>query len=155
VSNAALIAVLFLGLYLYASIKAEEGSTLTNVAPDDRIRAIAEAINKIENGGDPNGGRRNNPGNIVDTITKEIKVFATPAEGWQALYNKLNIDFVEATSRVYSPNMTWREVAWMWVNGTGVGVAITHPGDSPDAWAAVVASELSVGMDSTVAEYLA
>jgi hypothetical protein len=141
-----------LGLWFLYQRWEEQGNSLVNTTPTDKIKLIAQAIAHAENGSS-RVNARNNPGNIREVAGGPITTYDSLDIGWQKLYNKLDFDFVSGRSHIYSARMTWREVAWMWVNGGPVGTA-GAPQDNPDNWASVVASDLGVDVTSTVAAYL-
>lgn len=152
-------------LFVIGEYAGEKGVIPVIGTVSDKIRAFASAIATAE------GYTRgpgvipydyNNPGDLVDPVTKTYTRFATadpnaspddPNDGWAALWRKLIFD-TSGASAVYSPSMTFQQFAWMWVNGTAPGDNLTHPGDAPDAWAATVAGALQVDPLSTVGEYL-
>ena len=106
-----------------------------------RVQQLVDAISGIE------GGSASNPGNIKDSLGN----IAETAD----LTAKINFDFVEGWSTLYSPDMTFKQLAWMYVAGTVPGDwGKVAPGDNPDNWAAYVAGKLGVGVDSTVGEFL-
>lgn len=81
------------------------------MSPTRKIRRIAEAIAVAEGYGKPGAipTVRNNPGNIRDS-TGAIATFATPAEGWAALYRQVLL-MLTGESRFYRPDMTLAEIA--------------------------------------------
>jgi hypothetical protein len=138
------LAVVIIGLW-YLSQQAEEGVIpLAAGGPSDQVVLVAQAIAKAEGYGIPGAipTTHNNPGDITDSSGAKI-TYPDPATGWNALYNKIQFDLVTGLSHVYSPNMTWQEVAWMWVAGTQPGG--NHNGsDYPDSWAATVTNAIGV-----------
>lgn len=106
-----------------------------------RVEQLASAISGIE------GGSPSNPGNIKDSL-------GNIAES-ASLVAKLNFDFVEGWSTLYSPDMSFKQLAWMYVAGTVPGDwSKVAPTDNPDNWAAYVSGQLGVSVDSTVGEFL-
>jgi len=55
---------------------------------------------------------RNNPGDLK-LSAGQITTFATPAEGWEALYHQLEL-MRDGTSRYYGPGMTLAEAGRIW-----------------------------------------
>lgn len=131
----------------------DNGQAKANLDRAARINQLATAINKIENGGDPDGGRRCNPGNLCGP-GGDILHFADAATGWEELRARLSFDFIECKSKIYSPAMTFRELAWMWVAGGAPGQVTPRKGDSPETWAAVVAAGCDCAVTSTVGDFL-
>lgn len=106
-----------------------------------RIQQLASAISGIE------GGTPSNPGNIKNSLGN----IAEQAD----LTAKLNYDFVEGWSTLYDPSMTFKQLAWMYVAGTVPGDwSKVATGDNPDNWAAYVAGNLGVSVDSTIGDFL-
>lgn len=104
-----------------------------------RVQQLADAISGIE------GGSPSNPGNIRDgsgSIGESGDLAALLRRG-----------FVTGGSRVYSPDMTFQEFAWMYVAGTAPG-GKHDPRDNPDNWAAYVAGKLGVSTDSRVGDFI-
>ena len=120
------------------------------------IQDIAKAIAHAEGFNIPGAApqRYNNPGDLskgdewgqsVSGYTtlpdgEDLIIFATPDDGWNALYAKLQ-NIADGNSRVYSPDMSWSQIAQHWAGNSG-------------AWASNVAGTLGVSPDSTFAEYL-
>ena len=103
--------------------------------------SIANAIANAEGFGVP--GKiptvRHNPGNLV--ANGQIQTFATDQDGWNALYNQVNL-MISGQSAYYSPGMTWNQIAQSWTT-TG-----------PSTWASNVASTLGVDPNSTLGDYV-
>lgn len=144
---------ILIGIYLLVSVGGEQGvGILSNTTPPTRIVQLAQAINQAENSGRDNSNH--NPGNIRDTVTGNISSYPDIQTGWQRLYNKLDYDFVTGLSTVYSPNMTFRELGWMWVAGGKPGQVQPILGDNPDAWASIVSGYLGVDVTVRVGDFL-
>lgn len=139
-------------VFLWAESQGEQGDLPVNVSPDDRIEQLANAIAYAENGSSLTNFR-NNPGNIRDS-SGAIAVYSDLTAGWQKLYNKLVFDFQSGASTIYSASMSFRALAWMWVNGTAPDAAVINTSDHPDSWAAAVAGQLGVDVNSTVGDFL-
>jgi 8-oxo-dGTP pyrophosphatase MutT (NUDIX family)/GNAT superfamily N-acetyltransferase len=77
-----------------------------------QLDAVIEAISRAE-GAKP---ERNNPGNITDFNTGEIKTFATPEEGRDALEDQLN-RIADGVHPFIKPDMTLREAGLIYSNG--------------------------------------
>ena len=79
--------------------------------PTRKIKRIAEAIAKAEGYGVPGAipTVRNNPGDIKGP-DGEIRWFATPEDGWNALYRQVTMMFT-GESRYYRADMTIAEIA--------------------------------------------
>lgn len=112
----------------------------------DKLWQIAQAIAIAEGYNLPNSNpfKLNNPGDISDGYLtfggeehsgSHVTHFPDAATGWQWLYDKLS-RISQAKSTVYSPEMTWTQVAQKWA------------GDW-QAWAANVTRELGVSSNST------
>ncbi len=135
----AVIIAALVGWVLIMARKAK-ASPLSGVV-QGRVQQLVSAISGIE------GGSPSNPGNIKDSLGN----IAQDAD----LTAKINFDFVEGWSTLYSPDMSFRQLAWMYVAGTVPGDwSKVAPGDNPDNWAAYVAGQLGVPVDSAVGEFL-
>jgi hypothetical protein len=79
--------------------------------PTRKIERIARAIARAEGYGVPGAipTVRNNPGNIKGS-DGVIKTYATPEEGWAALYRQVTMMFT-GESRFYNASMTLAEIA--------------------------------------------
>ena len=114
----------------------------------NQTQVIAQAIAKAEGfGASPTNipTSRNNPGNIKDASGNIIQ-YATPQQGWDALYNQVNL-MISGQSAFYSPDMTWNQIAALYVTG--------NPGSSGGQnWANNVSSTLGVDPNSTLGDYL-
>jgi hypothetical protein len=117
-----IVAIVGLGVALVAGKKAVQTTQLT---VSDGIKAVAEAIARAEGfyvaGSEP--ARANNPGDlkIGDRGYGVIfgkTIFATPEDGWNALYRQL-ILIRNGKSRNFKPTDTWRAVAQTWVGPSG------------------------------------
>lgn len=117
----------------------------------DRIWNICHAVAYAEGaniaGSVPD--RNNNPGDISDWADtygstysdgSDVTTFPDKWTGWEKLYNKwLNI--INGNSSVYSPSMTWVEIAQHWAGDWS-------------AWANNVSSHLGVNEQSPVKDYV-
>lgn len=84
----------------------------TSVTADSRVMRMAQAIARAEGYGVPNAipTLRNNPGNIRSTSPPyEIRTYATPDEGWAALYRQ--VARMLAGSSLYPATWTIEQVA--------------------------------------------
>jgi len=120
-----------------------------NIAPTDKVKGIANAIAKAEgfflNGSEPQ--RAHNPGDlelgdIGNGLLFNKTIFATDADGWNALYHQINL-MISGDSNVYDPSMTWRDIAAKWV-GTS----------DANNWMLNVTKGLGVLPDSTLGDYV-
>lgn len=87
-------------------------SKTTGVNADARVVRMAQAIARAEGYGVPGAipTVRNNPGNIRSTTPPyEIRTYATPDEGWAALYRQ--VARMLAGSSLYPPDWTIEQVA--------------------------------------------
>lgn len=86
--------------------------------------------------------RFNNPGNIFSNGGQTYNTYDSPEEGFAALENTLRGYY--AGSWIAARVTTWRDVAWMYVNGTAPGAAVSRPGsgDDPDRWLSIVQADL-------------
>lgn len=113
----------------------------------DKVKRIADAIAHAEGfyaDGNPLPRRANNPGDLKrgDVGFGEINgktIYGSVADGWAALYKQVGL-MVSGLSKYYKPSMTIREIATIY---TGA--------DSADTWAATVAQQLGVTVDTTLA----
>lgn len=93
------------------------------VATSERVRRFAEAIARAEGwyatgAGTPNRGQRaNNPGNLM-TPEWTLHQYATPEEGWAALYWQIELALT-GRSRYYKPSMTIWQMAETYVGHAG------------------------------------
>lgn len=86
--------------------------------------------------------RYNNPGNIYTSGGAVYATFPTPEAGFQALED--NIRRYNSGSWISPLVTTWRDLAWMWVNGTAPGAADSRGmGDNPDAWLAIIQADIA------------
>ena len=117
----------------------------------DRLWSIAQAIAIAEGYDRPNSNpfHLNNPGDISDGDAQfggephsgsNVTHFPDAQTGWQWLYDKLS-RIANSQSAVYSPSMTWTELAKKWAGNWVV-------------WVANVTKELGVSPDSTFEEYV-
>ena len=81
-------------------------------ARQEQIDKLIEAITRAE-GAKP---ERNNPGNIADFNTGEIKTFDSPEEGKDALAEQLN-RIADGVHPFIKPDMTLREAGLIYSNG--------------------------------------
>jgi len=120
--------------------------------PSPSIQAIAQAIASAEGFG-PAGAiptKANNPGDLCvgdigyGTITssggEKITVFQNAPAGWQALYNQIAL-WINGGSRNINTSMTWAQI----------GAKYAGP-STP--WAANVAAQLGVDVNSTLGDYI-
>lgn len=123
---------------------------------DVRVAELAIAIARAEHGNTiPPTFARNNPGNIRSTVAPyPIATYPTIEAGWDALYALVD-RVADGRSTSYSPSMTWREFAWMYVAGTQPGGEVVSANDKPDVWASYVAGNIGVDVMSTIGEYFA
>jgi hypothetical protein len=153
----AAIFALGLGVYLLVSGKSISGLLGNTVQTTPQIEAIAEAIARAEGfyvaGTAPS--LMHNPGDLSPGDEHGFATggppeyhggsfvihFATDADGWNALRLKLS-NIANGVSAVYSPDMTWNEIASRWAGNSG-------------AWVNNVTSFLGVEKDSTFADYVA
>jgi hypothetical protein len=146
------VIALFTGGYILLNVTGQQdaGKPLgPNSSGDPFIDALASGIAHAEGYFIPfsRPSQNNNPGDITDrniggvTATGVDKgglsIFATPEDGWKALYAKLR-NIMAGSSTVYSNTQSLYNLAWTWtggdqVNGTG----------STQNWADKVASTLS------------
>jgi len=105
--------------------------------PYDRVRRIAAAIAIAEGywvpGSIPN--RRNNPGNLTNPRTGQIRTFASAEEGWRALYRQIE-RILSGESPLYPANGTIRQISRI------------YTATDQDAWARNVARALGVSPDT-------
>lgn len=81
------------------------------------VQAFAQAIAGAEGYGVPNAipTVRNNPGDIKDPSTGQIRTFATADEGWTELYRELDLILPGTAARYgYTADMTIAEFAANW-----------------------------------------
>jgi hypothetical protein len=111
---------------------------------------LANAIAIAEGFGVPGAvpTRANNPGDIAFgdigygvANSAGVTIYASPSDGWAALYNQLNLIF-SLQSHVYNPAMTFLDMAVKWTGGDNAG-----------AWAANVAASLGVQTSTTLADW--
>lgn len=116
----------------------------TNTGSKPQVDRIAEAIAHAEgffvNGSRPQ--RNNNPGNLTDSFGYQtvgydgsFPIFVNVAAGWAALKDQIR-KMLDGTSRYYSPDMTIAEIANV------------YTATEKDAWAANVARELGVSINT-------
>jgi hypothetical protein len=119
----------------------------------DKLWSIAQAIAVAEGYNCPEGKitnpfRLNNPGDISDGYAQfggephsgsNVTNFPDAQTGWQWLYDKL-ARIVEGKSAVYSPQMTWTQLAQKWA------------GDWEN-WLGNITKELGVDPGSTIQEF--
>lgn len=126
----AIVSIVIVVFILFFGVVAH-GQTVTNVSSlygseTDPIWKVAHAIARAEGYGPTENAstKLNNPGDLspgdehgqATTGNAEfhdgsyIIHFATPLAGWTALYRKIQ-NIVNGTSKVYSPDWTWSQVA--------------------------------------------
>jgi hypothetical protein len=144
-----LIAVIAAGLVGVLMAKQDSQNAgdipITDISAVDRIAtAIAAAEGFSIPGSRP--GRNHNPGDLtVDTTGKGVGrdgifiVYATDSDGWDALRQQVQL-MLNNTSKVYNNGMTIADVAARYTT------------TDQAAWAAIVARELGVTQDTTLAE---
>lgn len=117
------------------------GDTIWNIC-----RAIAFAEGAYIPGSVPD--RLNNPGDISDGASlfrqeghsgSNVTVFPDKSTGWQWLYDKVS-NAASGKSSVYSPQMTWTQIAQKWAGNW-------------QAWVSNVSSYLGVDPNSTLQDY--
>jgi hypothetical protein len=142
-----LVAIAALGVAAMAGKKAVQTTPL-NVS--DAIKAVGEAIARAEGfyvaGSLP--ARANNPGNLKigdrgNGVIDGKTIFATPQDGWNALYRQLDL-VRTGKSRNFKVTDTWREFARTWVGTLDA-----------DNWAANVTKRLGATPLDSVGRYLA
>jgi hypothetical protein len=111
-------------------------------------RAIAMAEGANVRGSAPD--RNNNPGDIsdgadyygFDPLVRDSKVTRFPDKdtGWKWLYQKI-VNAATGQSSVYSPDMTWNEIAQKWAGNW-------------QHWVANVTRNLGVDANSTLRQYV-
>jgi hypothetical protein len=134
-----------------------DGGLLTqpyvNAASDPKTVQLAQAIALAEGfnvaGSVPNRG--NNPGDLTVSFgyptagtlnSAGVLKFNSASDGWNALYQQV-ANMLYGGSAIYSPAMTFLQVAEKWTGG-----------DNPTAWATIVAGELGLATNNTLADYL-
>jgi hypothetical protein len=127
-----LIIVILVGAWMVSRMKSEV---------DARVKKIAEAIATAEGYYVPGSlpQRLNNPGSLKGA-DGALLTFATPQDGWQALYHQVEL-ILSGGSKWYRPDMTINEIAQIYTGG-----------DKPDAWARIVSWKLGVTPDTPVSE---
>ena len=120
-----------------------------NVAPTDKVKAIAQALAKAEGFYVPGSvpQRAHNPGDLKlgDVGNGDISgktIFLTDEDGWNALYHQINL-MVSGESEFYDPSMSWRDIASIWVGTTDA-----------NNWMLNVTNSLKVLPDSTLGDYV-
>ena len=105
---------------------------------------FAQAIARAEGTVDANGmltnsvgAAQNNPGDLEDA-NGNLRTYATPEDGWNALYNQASV-MLYGPSRIYNPNMTLASAAYLY---TGA--------DNQSSWARTVAGVLGVSITTTL-----
>jgi hypothetical protein len=117
----------------------------------DKLWQIAQAIAIAEGYNLPtsNPFRLNNPGDISDGYDEfggephsgsDVTRFPDAQTGWQWLYNKLS-RIAQGKSAVYSPQMTWAQLAQKWAGNW-------------QNWVGNVTTELNVQPNSTIIQFL-
>ena len=106
-----------------------------------QVQKISQAIARAEGFGVPGAlpTRSNNPGDLK-LDGRAITEFATPEEGWAALYRQVS-RILTGQSTYYQPSMTIREIAHVY---TGE--------DNAESWAQNVAGFLSVSPDTPIGQ---
>lgn len=120
-----------------------------NIAPTDKVKAIAQALAKAEGFYVPGSipQRAHNPGDLKlgDVGNGDISgktIFLTDEDGWNALYHQINL-MVSGESEFYDPSMSWRDIANTWVGTTDA-----------NNWMLNVTNSLKVLPDSTLGDYV-
>lgn len=119
------------------------GLGATTGAGSSQTQAIAQAISKAEGfGQDPTNipTSRNNPGDLTNA-QGQIITFATPQQGWDALYAQVNA-MISGSSAHYNPSMTWGQIGSI------------YAADPSGTLASNVARQLGVDPNSTLADFL-
>lgn len=115
--------------------------TPANFTQRARITQLSGAIAEIE------GGTPQNQGNIR-AADGSIAQSAS-------LSGMMTRAFLDLNSSLYTPDMTFKELAWMYVAGTTPGDwTKVDPRDNPDNWAHFVAGKLGVSVDSSVGDFI-
>ncbi len=111
----------------------------------DKVVLLARAIARAEGFWHPDPNvlprRNHNPGDLTDSAGS-IRYFATDESGWAALYDQVS-RMLTGQSQVYSLDMTFLEVAYLYTGNDNAG-----------AWAATVAGELGLSPGHTLREYV-
>ena len=130
-----------------AVLYAMKNFSILSFTPTTALQALAQAIAAAENSP---VAQTNNPGDLAlgDVgngvfNSAGVSIFSTIEEGWNALYNELNL-IVTGASKYYSPSMTIAELAQQWTGG-----------DNAAGWAQTVAQSLGVTVNTTIADALA
>lgn len=117
--------------------------------PETVVQAVARAIATAEGffvaGALPQ--RANNPGNLMlgdigFGMINGKTIYASAADGWNALYHQVRLMFTGA-SRYYHPELTLREIAEIYTGG-----------DNPISWATNVARSLGVSIETKLKDLL-
>ena len=85
--------------------------------------------------------RNNNPGNIRDTNTGELRSFKSPQEGWRALREDLTAKLTGKTKTGLTPNSTLYDFAKVY--------APERDRNDPKSYAEFVANGLKIKPDTT------
>lgn len=113
------------------------------------IQALARSVARAEGYYAPGSkaSNSNNPGNIYSNGGTVYVSYESEDEGFTALEGLLRGAYNRRG--VYARVETWRDLAWMYVNGTLPGAGISRPGsgDNPDRWLAIVASDQGVELN--------
>lgn len=152
-ASIAIAVVVFAALYYF--LMGNGGGIASDLTalgqPSPQAQALAQAIALAE-GFNVNGSipqRANNPGDITDVgqnfsgdtgqrIGQNIIVFATPSDGWNALYSQVNL-ILSGSDPLYPSTDTLSMVGGTYAN-------------DPVNWPANVASVLGVSVNTTLGE---
>lgn len=146
----ALIAVVAVAIYLV--LQGDSGGSCTaGLTPGGNagqqqagVLAFAQAIAVAENV----APAHNNPGALsslaggTGTFGAGLAVFASCADGWNALYRQLNL-IISGGSSQYWLDMSVQEMAQVWT------------ATNPTGWARTVANQLGISVDQNIGDVLA
>lgn len=129
------------------TIKPNDGTDGSVIAPGGNllsIRVLSQAIARAEGyyAAGSKAWRYNNPGNIYSNGGAVYNQYPTPEAGFEAMED--NIRRYNSGSWISPLVTTWRDFAWMWVNGTAPDAPDSRGmGDQPDNWLAIVAADVA------------
>ena len=135
----------------FIAAAAAGGAVLTSSVPGtpDIVQRFASAIATAEGFflAGSRAQRNNNPGNVTSSFGQsttgqdaQFPIFATVADGWQALYNQVYKMFYGG-SVYYNPSMTISQVGFIYADGA-------HDPSGAFNWAANVAAAMGVTTDT-------